>query len=226
MNKPPATDFSIRSSWFALAILFVVAIFNYLDRTILSIMQVALKDELGLTDTQLGTLTGLAFAVFYSTLALPIARLADRVSRKRVLATALTVWTLMTAASSMAGGYFSLLACRVGVAVGEAGCVPTTMSLISDYFPRHKRALAMAVWGLALPLGGMLGFAVGGQLTAAVGWRHTFLIVGLSGLVMTPVVLFFMREPKRGRFDGAPADGVAAERRSTSQSVAFLWKIR
>ncbi|WP_332770284.1 spinster family MFS transporter [Phenylobacterium sp.] len=226
MNKSSATDFSIRYSWFALAILFVVALFNYLDRTILSIMQVALKEELGLTDTQLGTLTGLAFAVFYSTLALPIARLADRVSRKKVLATALTVWTLMTAASSMAGGYFSLLACRIGVAVGEAGCVPTTMSLISDFFPRHKRALAMAVWGLALPLGGMLGFAVGGQLTAAVGWRHTFLIVGLSGLVMTPVVLLFMREPRRGRFDGAATEGAAAEPRSIGQSVAYLWKIR
>ena len=225
MARTTQGELSSRYGWVALGILFVVALFNYLDRTILSIMQVALKKELGLSDTQLGTLTGLSFAVFYTTLALPVARLADRMSRKRVLAAALTVWTLMTAASSLAGGYFSLLACRVGVAVGEAGCVPTTMSLISDYFPRHRRALAMAVWGLALPLGGMLGFAVGGQLTAAVGWRHTFLIVGLSGLVMTPVVLLFLREPRRGRFDGA-SQGEAATARSIGQSIAYLWNIR
>ena len=226
MAKTAPRELSVRYGWYALGILFVVALFNYLDRTILSIMQVVLKRELGLSDTQLGTLTGLSFAVFYTTLALPIARLADRVARKQVLAVALTVWTLMTAASSMAGGYFSLLACRIGVAVGEAGCVPTTMSLISDYFPRAKRALAMAVWGLALPLGGMLGLAVGGQLTAAVGWRQTFLIVGLSGLLMTPVVLLFLKEPTRGRFDGGETAGTGAAAMSVGASVAFLWNIR
>ena len=226
MRKTSSADLSPLYGWFALGLLFVVALFNYLDRTILSIMQVAIKRELGLSDTQLGALTGLSFAIFYTTLALPVARLADRVSRKRVLAAALTVWTLMTAASSLAGGYLTLLACRVGVAVGEAGCVPTTMSLISDYFPRHRRALAMAVWGLALPLGGMLGFAVGGQLTAAVGWRHAFLIIGLSGLFMTPVVLVFLREPRRGRYDGAPAAGDAPGPDSIARSVAFLWNIK
>jgi len=226
MARTASGELSIRYGWVALGILFVVALFNYLDRTILSIMQVALKKELGLSDTQLGTLTGLSFAIFYTTLALPVARLADRLVRKHVLAAALTIWTLMTAASSLAGGYFTLLACRVGVAVGEAGCVPTTMSLISDYFPRHRRALAMAVWGLALPLGGMLGFAVGGQLTAAVGWRHTFLYVGLSGLLMTPVVLVFLREPRRGRFDGASEGGAEAAARSIGQSIAYLWNIR
>jgi MFS family permease len=226
MRKTSSADLSPLYGWFALALLFVVALFNYLDRTILSIMQVALKRELGLSDTQLGTLTGLSFALFYTTLALPVARLADRASRKRVLAAALTVWTLMTAASSLATGYFTLLACRVGVAVGEAGCVPTTMSLISDYFPRHRRALAMAVWGLALPLGGMLGFAVGGELTAAVGWRHTFLIVGLSGLLMTPVVLLFLKEPRRGRFDGTEGGAVTQGAGSFGRSVLFLWNIR
>jgi MFS family permease len=225
MRKSPPAELSALYGWFALGLLFVVALFNYLDRTILSIMQVALKRELGLSDTQLGTLTGLSFALFYTTLALPVARLADRSSRKAVLAAALTVWTLMTAASSMAVGYFSLLACRIGVAAGEAGCVPTTMSLISDYFPRRRRALAMAVWGLALPLGGMLGFAVGGGLTAAVGWRRTFLIVGLGGLLMAPVVLLFLKEPRRGRFDGAPAAG-ASGRTSIVQACLFLWRIK
>src|SRR3954453_14987755 len=114
----PAGEPSLRYSWFALGILFVVALFNYVDRTILSIMQIALKKDLGLSDTELGTLTGLSFALFYTTLALPVARLADRMSRKYVLAGALTIWTLMTAASGLARGYGSLLFCRIGVAVG------------------------------------------------------------------------------------------------------------
>jgi len=226
MPRPTPGDRSLRYSWFALGLLFVVALFNYIDRTILSIMQVALKKDLGLTDTQLGTLTGLSFAIFYTTLALPIARLADRVARKYVLAAALTVWTLMTAASGFATGYLTLLTCRIGVAVGEAGCVPSTHSMISDFFPRHRRALAMAVWGLALPLGGMLGFAVGGQLTAALGWRHSFVAVGLSGLLMTPVILLFLHEPRRGRFDAPVAAGAAAPRRSIGQALRLLWNIR
>src|SRR4051794_28595059 len=181
MGRSAPGEPSLRYSWFALAILFVLALSNYLDRTILSIMQVALKRDLHLSDTQLGTLTGLSFAIFYTTLALPIARLADRAVRKYVLTAALAIWTLMTAASGFATGYLPLLACRIGVAVGEAGCVPSTHSMITDFFPRHRRALAMAVWGLALPLGSMLGFAFGGKLTAALGWRETFMIVGLSG---------------------------------------------
>jgi predicted MFS family arabinose efflux permease len=146
------------------------------------------------------------------------------VARKYVLAGALTVWTLMTAASSLAGGYFSLLACRIGVAAGEAGCVPATHSLISDYFPRHRRATAMAIWGLALPLGGMLGFAVGGQLTAAVGWRRAFLLVGLAGLLIVPAILIFLREPTRGRFDGGTPS--AGPRRTTAESLRLLWNLR
>jgi predicted MFS family arabinose efflux permease len=226
MRKSSLGDLSVRYSWFALGLLFVVALFNYIDRTILSIMQVTLKKDLGLTDTQLGTLTGLSFAIFYTTLALPIARLADRVARKYVLAAALTVWTLMTAASGFAGGYLTLLTCRIGVAVGEAGCVPSSHSMISDYFPRHRRALAMAVWGLALPLGGMLGFALGGQLTAALGWRHSFMAVGLSGLAMTPVILLFLKEPRRGRFDMPSADAAGPARRTVAQSLRLLWNIR
>lgn len=215
---------SRRAAWFALALLFVVALLNYIDRTVLSIMQVALKRDLQLSDTELGTLTGLAFALFYTTLALPIARLADRFARKWVLTAALTVWTLMTAASGFATGYLTLLACRVGVAAGEAGCVPATHSMIADLFPPRRRALAMAVWGLALPLGFMLGFAFGGQLTAALGWRRTFQVVGLGGLALAPVMLLFLKEPPRGRFE-APAPG-PTKRRSIGDAARLLWRIR
>jgi MFS family permease len=225
MRKASSSDLSLRYGWFALALLFVVALFNYVDRTILSIMQVALKKDLGLSDTQLGTLTGLSFALFYTTLALPVARLADRVARKYVLTAALTIWTLMTAASAFATGYGSLLVCRIGVGVGEAGCVPASHSLISDYFPRHRRARAMAAWSLALPLGGMLGFAFGGKLTAALGWRQTFLVVGLAGLALAPVVLAFLREPARGRFE-TDHPLAQAQRRTTAECLRLLWSLR
>lgn len=124
-NRPKTL--SARYGWFALAILFVVALFNYVDRSILSIMQVALKRDLGLTDTELGSLTGLSFAIFYTTGALPVAWLADRIARKYVLTAALAIWTLMTAASSLATGFVSLSACRIGVAVGRpVACRPRT----------------------------------------------------------------------------------------------------
>ena len=221
-SRPPE---QLRSSWFALGLLFVVALFNYLDRTVLSIMQVALKRDLRLTDTELGTLTGLAFALFYTTLALPIARLADRVARKYVLVAALTIWTLMTAASGLATGYLTLLVCRVGVAVGEAGCVPATHSMIADLFPPRRRSLAMAVWGLALPLGFMLGFAFGGKLTVALGWRRAFEVVGLSGLALAPVMLLFLKEPPRGQHE-ALATQAPGQRRSVGEAVRLLWRIR
>jgi len=225
MRTTPSAGLSARYGWFALGVLFVVALFNYIDRSILSIMQVALKRELHLSDTQLGALTGLAFAIFYTTGALPIAWLADRVGRKYVLTAALTVWTLMTAVSSLAGGFVSLMTCRIGVAVGEAGCVPTSHSLISDFFPRHRRALAMAVWGLSLPLGAMLGVFLGGQLTVAFGWRATFAIIGVCGLALAPILLL-LREPPRGRFDGAPGEGASAHSRTVAQSLALLWNLR
>lgn len=224
MPKSTSAEPSLRYSWFALGLLFVVALFNYIDRTILSIMQVTLKRDLGLTDTELGTLTGLSFALFYTTLALPVARLADRFARKYVLVAALTIWTLMTTASGFANGYFTLLACRIGVAAGEAGCVPSTHSMISDFFPRHRRALAMAVWGLALPLGGMLGFAFGGKLTAALGWRQTFIVVGLAGLALVPFVLLFLKEPRRGRFE--TSESAPVPRRTVAESLRLLWGLR
>jgi MFS family permease len=225
MGGKSAGKVSTRYSWLALAILFFVALFNYIDRSILSIMQVAIKKDLGLSDTELGMLTGLAFALFYSSLALPLARLTDRVSRKYVLTAALTVWTSMTALSSLAGNFAVLLVCRMGVAVGEAGCVPATHSLLSDYFPRSRRALAMGIWSVSLPLGAMLGVALGGQLTAMVGWRRTFLLIGLSGLLLIPLMLT-LKEPERGRFDGRDVDGATSQRLPIRAALRHLWSLR
>ncbi|NWG52855.1 MAG: MFS transporter [Hydrogenophilaceae bacterium] len=210
--------------WFALFILFVVALFNYVDRSILAILQVPVKAELNLSDTQLGALTGLAFALLYTTLALPIARLADRTVRTRLLSAALTIWSGMTALSGLATNFATLVVCRMGVALGEAGCVPATHSLISDYFQRHQRATALALWGLSMPLGVMLGLAFGGWLAENVGWRQAFIGIGLFGVAFAPIVWLALREPPRGRYDPPPQQQAQAQ--SFMAQVQVLWRLK
>jgi len=207
---------------YALGVLMVVAVFNYIDRQALSILQVPIKQELGLSDTQLGALTGLAFALLYSTLALPIARLADRRSRKLIIAAALAIWSLMTAGCGLATGFVTLVIFRLGVAFGEAGCVPPTHSLIADYYPREQRARALAIWTLSLPIGVMLGFLAGGWLEERFGWRGAFLVLGIIGLAIVPLVLATLREPLRGAQDAAPP----AAQPSLRESIRTLWRLR
>ncbi len=187
-------------SWYVLGVLMLVSVFNYIDRQSLAILQIPIKSELGLTDTQLGSLTGLSFAVLYSSLAVPIARLADRYNRIRLVSIALGIWTLMTAASGLAIGMMTLTLCRMGVALGEAGCVPASHSVLADYFGRQQRATAIATWALSFPLGTMLGFMSGGWLSSAFGWRQAFIILGLAGVCLIPWVLT-LREPLRGAKD-------------------------
>jgi MFS family permease len=209
--------------WYALGMLIVVALFNYIDRQSLAILQIPIKRELGLSDTQLGALTGLSFALLYSTLALPIARMADRASRKWIIGLALAVWSLMTGASGLATGFVLLVVCRMGVALGEAGLVPATHALIADYFPRERRATAIAIWTLSIPIGTMLGFSASGWLNDAVGWRRTFFVLGVVGLCLAPLVLLTIREPRRGATDGSEAAGPVPPFR---EAVRTLWRLR
>lgn len=205
----------------------LVALFSYVDRIIISILQEGIRADLGLSDTQLGTLTGLAFAIFYTVFAVPIARLADVWVRKLVIVAALATWSVMTAASGLAATFLVLLVCRIGVAVGEAGSVPTSHSMISDYFPPWKRASALSIWGLTLSIGPMAGFLVGGWLHDAVGWRSTFVIIGLVGAAFVPVVLLALPEPKRGATDqhsDDPRSGVTAPPLATVART--LWNLR
>lgn len=185
----------------ALVVLMVVSIFSYLDRTILSILQVPIKKDLGLTDAQLGALTGLAFALFYATLSVPIARLADRFNRKLLIVISLTVWSLMTAMSGFAASFAMLVFFRIGVALGEAGSIPASHSILADYYRPGQRATALAVWGLSLPIGVMLGYLCGGWLAQAVDWRAALWIIGGAGVVLAPIVLLTLREPQRGRHE-------------------------
>lgn len=186
---------------YALAILFLGYVVNFVDRSILSILLEPIKLELQLTDTQLGVLGGLAFALFYATLGIPIASLADRWSRVKVLSISMVIWSAMTALCGMASSFIGLLLARIGVGVGEAGASPPSHSLISDYFPLEKRATAIAIYSLGIPVGSMVGNFVGGWGAAEFGWRMTFLIVGLPGIVVALLLLSTLREPPRGLSD-------------------------
>jgi len=220
---------------YALGILLVGYIVNFVDRTILSILLEPIKLELTLTDTQLGFLGGLAFAVFYTFLGIPIAMLADRKSRVKILAIAMVVWSLMTALCGRATDFMSLLLARIGVGAGEAGASPPSHSLISDYFPVEARATALSIYALGIPIGSMIGNFVGGWGAEALGWRNTFYLVGLPGVLVALVIWFTLREPPRGMSDGIVIDnskptgktsdaGPAAP--GVSQVLSLLWSKR
>jgi predicted MFS family arabinose efflux permease len=182
---------------YVLAVLIVIYTFNFIDRQILGILAPAIKAELHLTDTQLGMLGGLAFALFYTGLGLPIAWLADRWSRTGVMTIALTVWSGFTAVCGLATGYPALFLARIGVGAGEAGGVAPAYSLVSEYFAPKERARALAAYSFGIPIGSALGVMFGGLIAAAINWRVAFFVVGLAGLLLVPLLRFTVREPDR-----------------------------
>jgi MFS family permease len=210
--------------WYVLLLLFTIFICSYIDRSIMSILQLPIQRELGLSDMQLGLLTGIAFTLCYAFVAIPIGRLADRRSRKRIIAAILAIWSVSTILCGFATSFLALFVCRVFVAVGEGGCAPASMSMISDYFSRERRATAIALWTLSVPLGSMLGYALGGVLDDVAGWRNSFVIVGSAGLLLLPLILLTMREPIRGALDGAVEDAVPQPR--FAAAIRTLWNIR
>lgn len=182
-----------------LAVLLIVYIFNFLDRQIVNILAEPIRRDLGLSDTQIGLMTGIAFAAFYTCLGIPIARYADRPTTNRVglIAGALIIWSGMTALCGQAQSFVQLLLARIGVGVGEAGCSPAAHSLIADLAPPEKRASAMAFYALGIPVGTLLGMLIGGQLADAYGWRMAFVVVGVPGIVLAGAVLLLLRDPRR-----------------------------
>lgn len=175
---------------------------NFLDRQIINILAESIKRDLAISDAQLGLLTGTAFGLFYSILGIPIARLADRTSRVNVLSAALLIWSGFTGICGFTSNFGQLLLARLGVGVGEAGGTPASQSLLSDYFPHERRATALAVFSMGLPLGTALGFAVGGYLDGIVGWRNALIIAGVPGIFLAILIKLFLREPRRGEADG------------------------
>ncbi|NJC40468.1 MFS family permease [Brevundimonas alba] len=191
--------------YYVLAVLVLIYALNFLDRQIIGILAAPLKAHFQLSDSQFGLLGGIAFASVYSTLAIPLAWLADRFSRVWIMTGALAVWSGFTALCGLAGSFTQLFLCRMGVGVGEAGGVAPAYSLLSDYFPPSQRARALAVFAFGIPIGTAAGTLVGGLLAARYGWQTAFIVVGLLGLLLAPLLRLTVRDPKRGGTDAAAA---------------------
>jgi MFS transporter, Spinster family, sphingosine-1-phosphate transporter len=180
-----------------LAVLAIILAFNQVDRMALSVVLQDIKLDLTLSDTQLGVLTGIAFALFYSIMGIPIARWADRGNRVTIIALTTALWSAAVALCSIAGNFVQLLAIRIGVAVGEAGCIPPAHSLIADYFSRAERPRAVARYMLGVPLSVIIGYLVAGWLNEFYGWRMTFVLLGLPGTVLAALAWFTLTEPRQ-----------------------------
>ncbi len=207
-----------RYRYYVLALLTVAAVFSIADRLVLSILLEDIKAEFNFTDTELGLLTGLAFALFYVLAGFPIARLADRSNRKNIVAASLAFYSAMTALCGAAVGFWSLFLARMGVGIGEGGAGPPAVSLLADYFKKHELARAMSIhtWGAVLGTG--FGLIAGGALAAAFGWRMAFVLLGLPGLGLGLLIYFTMREPPRGRYSPQELNTDQARFSATIQS--------
>jgi MFS family permease len=182
---------------YAMFLLLGIYIINFLDRQVINILAEPIKNDLGLADWQLGLMSGLAFAVFYTFLGIPIARLAERSNRPIIIGSAVAVWSGFTALCATATNFWQLIIFRIGVGVGEAGCTPPAHSLIADYVPKEKRASALAFYSMGTPLGGLLGLVMGGIVADAYGWRTAFLVAGVPGLLFAALAIFTLKEPRR-----------------------------
>jgi MFS family permease len=210
------------TAWYGLAVLTAIHIFAQMDRIALAILLQPIKAELLLSDQQLGLLTGLAFALFYATLGIPLARLADRGSRTRLLAACLAMWTVMTALSGFARSFPQLFLARVGVGVGEAGCLPSSYSMIADMFPRSKRTLTVAIFQCGGTIGISLGTFTVGLLGYHLGWRACLQAIGLAGLPLALLVFLTLREPPRPKTSPSEAEPAGTVFRALSRRPAFV----
>jgi predicted MFS family arabinose efflux permease len=202
------------------AVLLAANLFNFADRAILAVLAQPIKEDLALTDTDLGMLSGLGFALLYSILGVPLGWLAERVSRKGIIAVCVAVWSFMTAACGLATGFTTLLLGRVGVGIGEAGLQPPTYSLFADHFAANRRASIIAIFGLGSPLGFLFGQSLGGWVATQWSWRVAFFALGFPGLLSALLVWFTLREPPRGLVEGQVS---TASPPSTKSVIAHLW---
>lgn len=204
-------------------LLFAVYVLNFVDRQILTILIQPIKLEFGFSDTQLGLLGGLAFALLYSTLGIPIARHADRADRVTIISISLFVWSVATALTGLARSFTHLLFARLAVGIGEAGCSPPAYSLIADYFPPERRSTAVSIYSMGIYGGVFVGLVVGGEVAQSYGWRAAFYVVGLPGILLAFVVRLTLREPPRGFSEPI---AVAAPSAPFLEVVAGLWSKR
>jgi len=202
-----------------LVMLLCVYIFNFVDRQILSILAAPIQADLDLSDGQMGALGGIAFALLYSTLAVPLAALADRTSRSKVIAVSLIVWSIFTALCGLAQSFWHIFLARLGVGVGEAGGVAPSYALIGEYFPSSRRAFALSIYSLGIPLGSAAGVMAGGYIAATIDWRLAFIAVGLGGVLLAPIFKLLVRDrlPAAGQ---EPRPSTAPPLRETAALLA------
>lgn len=196
----------------------VIYTLNFIDRQILSVLLPSIQAELGISDSQGGFLVGFAFALFYATLGMPVALLADRSNRRNLITYALILWSTMTALCGMAQNFFQLALARIGVGIGEAGCSPPAHSLLSDYYPEQNRATALSIYSLGIPLGLMFGLFLGGWINEWFGWRYALFVVGVPGVLVALVFRFTVKEPQRGGL--APPS--PSDRPSFGEALSYL----
>lgn len=223
----PLTAPKISGRAWVLAVLTLTYMFNHVDRQILVILIEPIKAELGIGDTQVGLLSGLAFAAFYATLGIPVAMWADRGNRRNIIALALAIWSGMTAISGIAQNFWQLLLARMGVGVGEAGGTPPATSMIADLYPPQERATALGIYTGGIGLGIMAGFALGGYVYELWGWRAAFFAAGIPGLILALIVRFGIPEPVRGladqRKDDGPAPSIGETLKFIFSQTSYLW---
>lgn len=224
-NAAPAVgvQHSTRYVWYVIFLLFVVNVFNYMDRMALSVLTPSIKLDLHLSDAQLGLLTGLAFALFYAVCGIPMARWADRGTRRNIIAIALTTWSVMTALGGFAQNFWQLFLARVGIGVGESGCLPTAQSVLCDYVQPKRRPGVFAIHTFGLYGGMVVGMAFAGWFGATLGWRWTFVVLGLPGIALAVIVRLTLREPVRGSLDRASVEQGGTSFRGT---IATLLRCR
>lgn len=216
-------EISPRVAGYGLFMLTLVYAFNFVDRQILVILQEPIKNDMGLSDAQLGLLSGFSFAVVYVTAGIPIAYWADRTNRRNIIAAALTIWSGMTALSGLAQNYTQLLLARIGVGIGEAGGSPPAHSMISDYYPPEKRGTALAIYSTGVHLGVLLGFIIGGVVSQMYGWRVAFMAVGIPGVLFALLFFLTVKEPQRGRWESSAE---AAYKPTMRETVTLLRSYR
>jgi len=202
---------------FSLTLLYTL---NFIDRVLIGVVAQPIIEEFALKDWQFGLLSGFGFALFYTLVGIPIARLSERVSRVRIIAAGVILWSIMTALCGVAGGFLSLLAFRIGVGIGEACLTPPANSMIADYYPPRNRPKALATYTMGITLGGLLAAAFGGPIVEYFSWREAFLILGLPGVIFGLLFLFTVREPPRGYAD--PPGTKTTDKSSMAETLAEL----
>lgn len=222
----PSQGFTPAYRNYALFVLMLGYTANYVDRQILAILLEPIKQDLGVSDTQLGFLSGITFAIFYATLGVPIAMLADRTNRRNIVAAAITIFSTMTVLCGFVTSFLQLTLARIGVGIGEAGSSPPSHSMISDMFPPEKRAAAMGVYSLGINIGILIGFLLGGWVSQWYGWRAAFFLVGAPGVLIALLIRFTLKEPQRGHADGIAAAQAGAEAPKFKEVWKLLWAQR